>query len=301
MSTSALTLAPSPPSGRALPAAYWLLRVGAALCFVGHGAFGFITKGAWLPYFGVVGIPEPWAWRLMPLVGAVDVTMAFAVLFAPRGVPLAYMTVWAAWTALLRPLAGEPVWEALERAGNYGVPLALLVLTGTPRSWSDLRRTRDRAADDVATVARARAVLRWTTSALLLGHGALAALTGKALLTSHYASVGLPPSTTVAVGWLEIALAAATVARPAPGLLVVAAAWKLATESLWIVTGTPIWEFVERAGSYVAPMALAALVMWEGGRTAGIVCRTARPEPQPASPVDHRDEGARRARDSARV
>src|SRR5829696_6193636 len=146
MTTSTLTL-PSPRSStRALPAAYWLLRVGAALCFIGHGAFGFITKAAWLPYFGVLGIPESWAWRLMPLVGAVDVMAAMAVLYAPRGLPLAYMTLWAAWTALLRPLAGEPAWETLERAGNYGVPLALLALTGMPRSWADLWRSRGRTA-----------------------------------------------------------------------------------------------------------------------------------------------------------
>src|SRR5689334_16120089 len=96
----------------AIDAAYWMLRLGAAFCFIGHGAFGFITKAAWLPYFGVVGIPESVAWKIMPLVGAVDVTAAMAVLFAPRGLPLAYMAVWATWTALLRPLAGESVWEA---------------------------------------------------------------------------------------------------------------------------------------------------------------------------------------------
>jgi hypothetical protein len=38
------------------------------------------------------------------------------------------------------------------------------------------------------------------------------------------------------------------------------AVWKLSTESLWIATGAPIWEFVERAGSYAAPLAFAALV-----------------------------------------
>src|SRR5215207_2573902 len=105
------TLALARPADRLVPAAYWLLRVGAALCFVGHGAFGFITKAAWLPYFGVIGIPDAWAWRIMPVVGAVDVLAAMAVLLAPRALPLAYMTLWAAWTALLRPLAGESPWE----------------------------------------------------------------------------------------------------------------------------------------------------------------------------------------------
>jgi hypothetical protein len=113
---------------------YWILRVGAALCFIGHGAFGFITKAAWLPYFGVVGIPEAWAWRLMPLVGAVDVLAGMAVLFAQRGLPLVYMVIWATWTALLRPLSGESVFETLERAGNYGVPFAPMLLTAMPRA-----------------------------------------------------------------------------------------------------------------------------------------------------------------------
>ena len=37
-----------------------------------------------------------------------------------------YMAVWGLWTALLRPLSGEPWWETIERAPNYLVPLALL-------------------------------------------------------------------------------------------------------------------------------------------------------------------------------
>src|SRR4029079_3526521 len=122
-------------SASILLTSYWALHVGAALCFIGHGAFGLIGKSAWLPYFAVLGIPESWAWRLMPVIGAVDVSVGMAVLFAPRGLPLGYMVVWALWTALLRPLAGESVFEALERAGNYGVPLALLCLTAIPQSW----------------------------------------------------------------------------------------------------------------------------------------------------------------------
>jgi len=44
------------------------------------------------------------------------------------------------------------------------------------------------------------------------------------------------------------------------GLLILVAAWKLATEFLFVVAGAPIWEFVERAGSYAARLALAALM-----------------------------------------
>ncbi len=220
--------------------------MGAGLCFIGHGAFGFITKAAWVPYFGVVGIPEAWAWQMMPLVGALDITIGMSVLFAPRPIPIAYMAVWGLWTAMLRPLSGEPFFEALERAGNYGVPFALLLLTTT------------RSVDRTALVKR---VLQVSTVLLLAGHGALGAITGKPIFETQYASVGLPVGLTAAVGWFEIGLAAAILVRPAVALLLFACAWKLGTESLWITSGAPVWEFVERAGSYAAPLALAMMTL----------------------------------------
>jgi hypothetical protein len=238
--------------------AYWILRVGAALCFIGHGAFGFITKAAWVPYFAVVGIPEAWAHRLMPVVGAVDVLAGMAVLFAPRGVPLVYMTVWAAWTALLRPLAGESVFETLERAGNYGVPFTLILLTAMPRSLRGLGALLDAPSAHAQPLIRTRQALQWTTVLLLVGHGALG-ISNTGMLTTHYASIGLPTETTVLVGWFEIALAVAVAVRPVAGLLLFVAVWKLATEFLFVTAGAPIWEFVERAGSYGAPLALAVL------------------------------------------
>ncbi len=246
--------------------AYWLLRLGAALCFIGHGAFGFITKAAWIPYFAVVGIPAEWAWKLMPLIGAVDVLAAMAVLFAPRGLPLLYMALWATWTALLRPLTGESVWEFVERAGNYGVPFALLVMTGIPRSLIDLRRTRLDADVVESAAPSVSVILRWTTAALLFGHGALEALTQKPTLVAHFAALGLSSRAVLFVGCAEMAAAIAIAVRPAIAPLVLIGVWKIASESLWLATGAPVWEFVERAGSYAAPLALAALLASQQSR-----------------------------------
>lgn len=251
MSTSGTTIPAQAAGLRTLPLACAILRLGAAFCFIGHGAFGIITKEAWLPYFAVAGIPAAWAWRLMPWIGAIDIAAGLAVLLAPHRWALLYMVTWASLTALLRPLAGEPVFEAIERAGNYGVPLAFLLLSSRPR--------------DAHALARVRTVLTWTVCLLLLGHGALGAISDKQLLTGHYASIGLPPLSTALVGWLEIGLAAVVVFRPSVGVLLHVTAWKLATESLFIVAGFPVWEFVERAGSYAAPLALAVLLMPERG------------------------------------
>jgi hypothetical protein len=246
---------------------YWILRVAAALCFIGHGAFGFITKAAWIPYFAVVGIPEAWAWRLMPLIGAVDVTVGMMVLFAPRRFALGYMTLWALWTALLRPLSGESLFETIERAGNYGVPFALLLISGWPRNlrgWfsstppapvSSLRAVEGR--QQLAVLER---VLQIAPVLLLAGHGALGAFSGKSLFATHYAAVGLPDGLTASIGWFELGLAAIIAVRPFASVLLFACAWKLTTESLFIAAGAPVWELVERAGSFAAPLALALLM-----------------------------------------
>lgn len=248
--------------------AYWALRIGAACCFIGHGAFGFITKATWVPYFGVVGIRENVAYALMPLVGAVDVLAGMSVLFAPRAGVLAYMAVWAVWTALLRPLTGEPVWEALERAGNYGVPFALLVLTGMPRSWRELFRPSVLPLAADVLVDRVRRILQGTTALLLFGHGALGAFSARAFLARHYAAVDLPLNAIIVVGWTEIAMAVLVLLRPSTPLLFFVAAWKVTSESLWIASGSPPWEFVERAGSYAAPLAWAVLMLVQRNRTA---------------------------------
>jgi hypothetical protein len=105
-----------------------------------------------------------------------------------------------------------------------------------------------------------REVLKWTTCLLLAGHGALGAFSGKPMLSAHYAAIGLPAVTTVLVGWFELALAVAVAVRPAVGVLLFVTLWKLATESLFVVAGDPIWEVLERAGSYAAPLALAVLL-----------------------------------------
>ena len=253
-----------------------LLRIGAAGCFIGHGAFGVIGKEAWLPYFAVAGIPEAWAWRLMPLVGGVDILVGVLVLLAPRGILLVYMAGWAFWTALLRPLAGESFFETLERAGNYGIPIAFLLLLNT--SWRPTLawlRTVEVPVMSPERRHRISWVLRGTTATLLAGHGGLALL-GKPLLLSHAEAVGLPAGSLALVGAFELILAAWVAVRPAAPLLLFILAWKLGTEALYPFTGAPFWEFVERAGSYIAPLALYGLmtIPARSGATGG---RSARP------------------------
>lgn len=231
----------------------WILRIGVFGCFVGHGVFGLLRKPAWLDYFAALGFDPALAQTLMPVVGSVDIAIGVVSLFRPITAVLAWATFWGLFTAFLRPLAGEPFWEVLERGGNFGVPLALLLFT--------LGRAPGIAASawQRSRLPAVGAVLQWATVLLLLGHGALAAA-GKDLFAGHLAVLGIGPAAAPALGAVDVALALWIAVRPAPAILVAVCVWKLATEALFPLSGAPIWEFVERAGSYAAPLALAWLM-----------------------------------------
>src|SRR6266851_1286230 len=97
---------------------HWILRFGVVGCFLGHGAYGLLAKEAWVSYFGVVGIDRAWAYRLMPWIGVMDVSLGLTMAVVPLPIVLLlHLTVWGAWTAALRPLSGDSVWEFVERAG----------------------------------------------------------------------------------------------------------------------------------------------------------------------------------------
>jgi hypothetical protein len=59
-----------------------------------------------------------------------------------------------------------------------------------------------------------------------------------------------------------VALGALLLAWPAYWLLLFVFVWKVGTEALRPLAGEPIWEFIERGGSYGAPLALAWLQRW---------------------------------------
>lgn len=227
--------------------------------FIGHGALGLNHPPAWASYFAVMGISKGNALALMPFVGAVDITMALAVLYYPvRGVIL-YMTAWGLLTALLRPMAGESLWEAVERAGNFGAPFALFFMAGADNRKSWLRFEQVEALEGKLRL-RVSWVLRLTTTAMLAGHGALGLLVRKPLFSMQYSQIGLHGAwIEPLVGGLELMLALAVLFRPECWVLIFVLAWKLATESLSPLAGSSIWVFVEHGGSYAAPLALAVM------------------------------------------
>ncbi|MDP3763296.1 MAG: hypothetical protein Q8Q92_01405 [bacterium] len=109
--------------------AIWALRIGVAGEFLGHGVFALQGKADWIGWFANFGISDPGtAATLLTLVGVMDILVALVVLFKPIKPVLLWAVFWGFWTALVRPIVGQPIWDFVERFANWGAPLALFFL-----------------------------------------------------------------------------------------------------------------------------------------------------------------------------
>ena len=234
------------------------LRIASAMCFIGHGAFGIITKPIWCNYFAVLGIGHDLAYRLMPLVGTIDILLGLSLLFYPLRAVAGWLVCWGLVTATLRPLSGEPFAELIERAGNFGAPLALLLLSPAvpgSKGGSWFQRINAHPQPDARILARVTLCLRVVVFLLLSGHGWLNWIEKKGLL-QQYAGLGFsdPIKTAHIVGIFEMVAALAILIRPVRPLLLVIFVWKMGTELFY-----PHWElfeWIERGGSYGSLLAL---------------------------------------------
>lgn len=235
---------------------YFALRLAVAMCFIGHGAFGIITKPIWANYFAVFGISHDTAFRLMPLVGGVDILFGLTMLFYPIRALAGWLVVWGLITASLRPLSGEPFAEFIERAGNYGAPLALLILCGIERNlkpWFKLIN-QDFLLNE-QTSKRLTNVLRGAVFLLLTGHGWLNLIEKKSLI-QQYHGLGFTHPETVAltIGLLEIFAALTLLFRPSRHILLALLIWKAGSELFY--PHYELFEWIERGGSYGCILAL---------------------------------------------
>src|SRR3989344_4628449 len=109
--------------------AIWILRIAVAGEFLGHGVFALQGKPDWIKWFATFGVSNPeTAATLLMLVGLMDILVAIVVLVKPMRSIILWAAFWGFWTALVRPIIGQPIWDFIERFANFGAPLALYYL-----------------------------------------------------------------------------------------------------------------------------------------------------------------------------
>ena len=116
----------------------WVLRIAVAGEFIGHGVFALQGKETWINWINqLTGVEIDTATIFLTLIGLVDMLVALIILMRPIRIVVLWAVFWGFWTALVRPIVGEPIWDFVERWVNWGAPLALLLLLGWPRSWKE--------------------------------------------------------------------------------------------------------------------------------------------------------------------
>ena len=116
----------------------WVLRIAVAGEFLGHGVFALQGKQTWINWIvQLMGVEIGTATTVLTLIGLLDVLVAIIVLLRPIRIVVLWAVVWGFWTALIRPVVGEPIWDFVERWANWGAPLALLLLSGWPKNWKE--------------------------------------------------------------------------------------------------------------------------------------------------------------------
>jgi hypothetical protein len=134
----------------------WILRIAMFGTFFGHGVLAVMQKQKFVTMFtgmaGLIGwsVSQPAATQWVVWIGIIDILVALAILWRPVRVLLVWGVLWAFVTALARPMAGgwnifatignpnvDNLWDFVERAANFGIPLALLWLRGLPKTWKE--------------------------------------------------------------------------------------------------------------------------------------------------------------------
>lgn len=107
----------------------WILRIGVAGEFLGHGVLAIIGKADWVKWISqITGVEASTAATLLLLIGISDVIVALIVLVKPIRPILLWAAFWGFWTALVRPIVGQSWWDFIERFANWAAPLAIYYL-----------------------------------------------------------------------------------------------------------------------------------------------------------------------------
>lgn len=113
----------------------WLLRIGVAGEFIGHGLLAIEGKADWVKWIGLMlHTNTTTSTTLLMLVGLFDVIVALVILVKPVRPLLLWAAFWGFWTALVRPIVmyygvTNVNWlDFVERSANWAAPLALYYL-----------------------------------------------------------------------------------------------------------------------------------------------------------------------------
>ncbi len=120
----------------------FIARIGVFATFISHGFLAFNINPNWIILLTCYSFSEIQARFLMPIIGVIDIIVAFIILIYPIRIIVFWAFLWAFLTALSRPIAGLGCIEFVERFANWILPLVLLLSQGIPQNFKDFFKIR---------------------------------------------------------------------------------------------------------------------------------------------------------------
>ena len=114
---------------------HFLGRITIGLLLIGHGGFGaFVEKQMLINHFASIGLPADVAF--INAVGWFEIILGAVVMLVPALSLMWFVLVWKVLTEFLYMTEGGllNVFEFIERWGDYGIPLAMILIINYQRS-----------------------------------------------------------------------------------------------------------------------------------------------------------------------
>lgn len=105
-----------------------ILRLGAGLCFIGHGILALTAKAKFVELLATFGIEQQLAVGLLLVIGCLDVLVGLLILFKPTKPVLQWAMIWTGLTIAAWAFHGDTLMDLMRRAPYVTTPFALLVL-----------------------------------------------------------------------------------------------------------------------------------------------------------------------------
>jgi hypothetical protein len=105
-----------------------ILRIGAGLCFIGHGAIAIGGSAKFVELLSTFGLDHAQAVMLLKGVGILDITVGLLILFKPSKNVLRWAMFWTGLTIVAWGIHGDSLMDIFRRVTYLTTPAALLAL-----------------------------------------------------------------------------------------------------------------------------------------------------------------------------
>ncbi|MCH8555372.1 MAG: hypothetical protein LAT76_09450 [Schleiferiaceae bacterium] len=107
------------------PLMQWVLRIGLASTFAGHGYYAINQHPGWTVYLDWLQFTPTSTGTLLFVIGILDVLVACFLIIRPNRYVYAWAVFWILSISIVRPLTGESVFEIIKRGGYLACAVAL--------------------------------------------------------------------------------------------------------------------------------------------------------------------------------